>query len=187
MICPEPVVATKRALEAVGDEPLEVLVDEGAPRENVARFILNRGYRLEERKLEEGYALVACKRGESVQHHKKDESSTKGKIIFITSDRLGDGNEELGRLLMKNFIITLLDLPTSPESMIFFNSGINLTTNGSEVIKPLSELVNRGVEILSCGLCLDYFHKKDQLLVGSVTNMFTSSEKLLQADSIIKL
>ncbi len=107
--------------------------------------------------------------------------------MLITSDRLGEGGDELGRLLMKNFIITLLDLDRLPERMLFLNSGVLLTTEGSEVLEALESLAKRDVEILSCGVCLDFFHKKDKLKVGSVTNMLTTAESLMDAGSVIRL
>jgi selenium metabolism protein YedF len=108
-------------------------------------------------------------------------------VMLIGSDRLGDGPEELGRLLMKNFIITLLDLPEPPDRMLFLNTGVLLTAEGSEVIEALEALGNRGVEVLSCGVCLDYFKKKESLAAGAVTNMFTIAESLLTARSVVRL
>lgn len=107
--------------------------------------------------------------------------------MLIASDRLGDGPEELGRLLMKNFIITLLDLAELPDRMFFLNRGVMLTTEGSEVLEALEKLGNRGVEVLSCGVCLDFFQRKELLRAGTVTNMFTTAEGLLGAGLVIGL
>lgn len=54
-----------------------------------------------------------------------------------------------------------------------------LTVSGSQVLEDLLELENMGVEIFSCGTCLDYFQLKDRLAVGKVTNMFDTVESLL--------
>ena len=107
--------------------------------------------------------------------------------MLIAADRLGEGSDELGKLLMKNFIITLLDLNHLPDRILFLNSGVFLTTEGSEVLEALEKLGNRGVEVLSCGACLDYFHRKDMLKAGGVTNMFTIAESLMQAGSVIRV
>ncbi len=71
--------------------------------------------------------------------------------------------------------------------MLFVNSGVLLTTEGSEVLEALEELGNQGVEVLSCGVCLDFFHRKEKLRAGAVTNMFTIAESLMQAGSIVRL
>lgn len=185
MACPIPVVTVKRALEEAAGERVKVLLDDGPPRENVARFAVNRGFQVEESAAEDGYVLIISGRPTealSAQTEKKGE-----RVILIGSDRLGDGPEELGRLLMKNFIITLLDVAETPDRMLFVNTGIFLTTEGSEVIEALEKLGNLGVEILSCGVCLDFFHRREKLRAGSITNMFTIAESMLRAGSVVRL
>lgn len=186
MACPAPVVTTKRALEEATPDGLEVLLDDGAPRENVTRFAKNRGYEVMEKPVDGGFALTITGGGSSIAP--SSQGATQGsRVLLITTDRFGDGAEELGRLLMKNFIITLLDLAEAPDRMLFLNSGVHLTCEGSDVLEALETLGNRGTEILSCGICLDFFHKKDKLKAGAVTNMFTTAESLMQAASVIRL
>jgi selenium metabolism protein YedF len=181
--CPAPVVSVKRALET-GEGELRVLLDDGAPRENVRRFAEGRGYAVQEERLEGGFALTLSSTG---RPESKSAPAEGRAVMLIGSDRLGDGPEELGRLLMRNFIITLLELSELPDRMLFINTGVLLTVAGSEVIEALEALGNRGVEVLSCGVCLDFFHKKETLAAGGVTNMFTIAENLLGARSVIRL
>ncbi|GFE57787.1 sulfurtransferase-like selenium metabolism protein YedF [Geobacter sp. AOG1] len=185
MACPLPVVTVKRALEDAPGEALQVLLDDGAPRENVARFAANRGLTVTETTLEDGVALVIT--GEATTARKGNGALTGPTVMLIASDRLGDGPEELGRLLMKNFIITLLELDRLPDRLMFVNSGVLLATEGSEVVEALEKLGNRGVEVLSCGICLDYFNRRNKLLAGAVTNMFTIAESLLTAGSVVRV
>ena len=185
MACPLPVVTVKRALEGGGGEPLTVLLDDGAPRENVTRFAAGRGYTVEENPIEGGFSLAIS--GQPAQPAPATASRRAAPVVLVTSDRLGDGPEELGRLLMKNFIITLLDLAELPDRIFFLNSGVHLATEGSELLEALERLGNRGVEVLSCGVCLDFFQRKEKLKAGSVTNMFTIVESLTQAGSVIRL
>lgn len=185
MACPLPVVTVKRALEESGGEGIRVLVDPGAPRENVARFAVNRSCRVEEAEVEGGFALTISG-GAGPVTVPAGKGKEGGVVMLIASDRLGDGPEELGRLLMKNFVITLLDLAEVPDRILFVNTGVYLTTEGSELLDCLEKLGNRGVEVLSCGLCLDFFHRKEQLRAGTVTNMFTIAETLMQAGSVVR-
>jgi selenium metabolism protein YedF len=187
MDCPAPVVSTKRALEEVDGIPLLVLLDDGAPRENVARFARNRGFQVTEEPRDGSYALLIGADGKKPSPGAFHEGARGEKVLLITRDTLGDGSDDLGRLLMKNFIITLLDLETVPDRMIFLNGGVHLTTEGSEVLEVLEKLGNSGTEILSCGICLDFFGKKDKLRAGSATNMFTTVESVLNAGLAIKL
>jgi selenium metabolism protein YedF len=140
---------------------------------------------VEEEAVEGGYALLISGRPAEplvAQSEKKVE-----RVMLIASDRFGDGPEELGRLLMKNFIITLLDVAEAPDRMLFVNTGIFLTTEGSEVLEALEKLGNRGVEVMSCGVCLDFFNRREKLAAGSVTNMFTIAESMLRAGSLVRL
>lgn len=185
MACPLPVVTVKRALEEAAGESVKVLLDDGAPRENVARFAVNRGFLVEESVVENGYALLIS--GQPGDSCSLLPEKIGPKVLLVSSDRLGEGPEELGRLLMKNFIITLLDVAETPDRMLFVNTGVLLTTEGSEVVEALEKLGNQGVEVLSCGVCLDFFHRRDKLAAGSVTNMFTIAESMLQAGTVIRL
>lgn len=190
MACPLPVVQVKRALEAAKGEELHVLLDDGAPRENVKRFAQGRGYQVQEEKLEDGFVFTITGAGAGAAAPARDAvpAATAGPtVMLIGTDRMGDGAEELGRLLMKNFIITLLDLNDLPDRIFFVNSGVLLAAEGSEVVEALEELGNRGVEVLSCGICLDFYKKKEHLAAGGVTNMFTIAESMLKARSVVRL
>lgn len=187
MACPAPVVTVKRALEGGAGEALEVTVDSGAPRENVTRFATNRGYAVQEREVEGGYALLITPSAQGKAPTVSGAATAGPTVMLIASNRLGDGPEELGQLLMKNFIITLLDVEQLPDRMLFLNTGVLLTTEGSEVLEALEKLGNLGVEVMSCGVCLDFFHRREKLAAGSVTNMFTIAESLLQAGKVVRL
>ncbi len=185
MTCPLPVVTVKRALDDAAGESVRVLLDDGAPRENVARFAASRGFQVEETREGAGYAMLIS--GVPGQTPSLQQEKRGGSVFLVASDSLGEGSEDLGRLLMKNFIITLLEVTETPDRMLFLNRGIFLTTEGSEVIEALEKLANRGVEILSCGVCLDFFNRREKLCAGSVTNMFTIAESMLRAGSVIRL
>ncbi len=186
MSCPAPVIATKRALEESGGAAVQILVDHGAPRENVTRFATGRGHTVQETPFEDGYALTIAGNQPDLPDATAASAPAEKTVMLITSDRLGDGDDELGRLLMKNFIISLLELDQLPDRMFFLNSGALLTTEGSEALEALEALGNRGVEILTCGVCLDFYHRKDKLKAGSVTNMLTIAESLMEAGSVIR-
>jgi len=186
--CPAPVIATKKALEE-SSAGICVVVDDGAPRENVTRFAHNRGYLVNENADGASWTLTIT-RTETTSSAPAQQSTTPitgDRVLLITSNILGDGADELGLLLMKNFLFTLLETETVPERILLLNSGVLLATQGAETVEALQRLNNMGVEIFSCGICLDYFKKKDQLAVGQVTNMFSTAEHLLTAASVIKL
>jgi len=183
MSCPAPVLAVKKALEEQSE--VRVLLDDGAPRENVARFAKNRGFTVREEREGSGWLLIISAGELAVQPQAGSVNS--GRVMLIPSDRLGDGPEELGRQLMKNFIHTLLETRDLPARMLFLNSGVLLTTEGSDVLEALEKLGGMGVEILSCGFCLDFFKLKDKLRTGATTNMLMIAESLLSSEQVIRL
>jgi len=184
--CPAPVISTKKAIEESGGEPFKILLDTGAARENVLRFCNSRGCTVVEHLEDDSTALViTCKQG--IQLSAESANALADPVILIASDSLGNSSDELGRLLMKNFIITLLEVDKQPAKILFVNRGVMLTTEGSELLEPLNKLVTAGVEILSCGVCLEYFGLKDKLVAGEVTNMHTIAESLLLSGNAIRL
>jgi selenium metabolism protein YedF len=186
MSCPTPVIKTKQALARAGGLQVRVLVDDGAPRENILRFAETHGCKVTEEMLESGWQLTLLPGGNAATEIHPDQHG-KQSVILVGSDRLGEGPDELGRLLMKNFIITLLELPDPPEVIFFINSGVQLTSEGSELLEPLHKLAEVGTGIYSCGVCLDYFGLRDKLVAGKVTNMYTIAEKLLAAGNPVKV
>jgi selenium metabolism protein YedF len=107
-------------------------------------------------------------------------------VLFLTSDRMGDGPDELGRILMRSFLKTCKELPSPPWRAIFVNSGIALTTEGSPVLDDLHALEERGTEVLSCGTCLDYFQAKEKVRAGRVSTMAEIVQSLTAADQVLR-
>ena len=107
-------------------------------------------------------------------------------VVYINSNLMGIGDEALGAILMRSFLKTLLDLKPLPLKLIFINTGVRLTTEGSEVIESVKALSDKGTEILSCGTCLDFYGLKEKLKVGIISNMFDIAQSLLEADRLIK-
>lgn len=186
--CPAPVIATKKALEE-STEGVCVLLDDGAPRENVGRFARNRGYQVTEAPDGDGWSLILSSSATAPLAAQPIPATARpgDRILLVTSDQLGDGPEELGRLLMKNFLYTLLETEQQPDRILLLNTGVLLASQGAETVEALQRLEERGVEVYSCGVCLDFLKKKELLSVGKVTNMFSTAEQLLAAGSVIKL
>jgi selenium metabolism protein YedF len=152
----------------------------------VTRFSRNRGCRVAEERDGSGWVLTITASADTSSPARSETRQVR-RVVMISSDRLGEGPEELGRLLMKNFIHTLLETGELPDRMLFLNRGVFLTCEGSDVLEALEKLQGMGVEIFSCGLCLDFFSIKEKLRAGATTNMLAIAEDLLSADLLIKL
>lgn len=184
--CPAPVIRTKQALENSPGATLRITADIGPSRENIIRFAKSKGFSVQDES-HDGFAIITISPATSLDLTTVFNNGVSTTAILITSNRFGNGPDELGKLLIKNLVITLLELPVQPEKIFFINSGVLLTTEGSELIEPLMKLNDSGVEILSCGICLDYYELREKLAVGSITNMYTIAETLMTVNNAIKI
>lgn len=107
-------------------------------------------------------------------------------VVVISSDKMGEGDEELGKILMKGFLYALAGGDELPAAMLFYNGGAAFTCEESPVLDDLKSLEAQGVEILTCGTCLNHYGLTDKLKVGEVTNMYVIAEKMTKADRIVK-
>ena len=184
--CPQPVIQTRKLMLAEPGNVLEVLVDDQVCRDNVSRLATTMGYHIAAE--ESGAAIrLELSPGKKPKQSRSVASAAGPRIIFIGSDQMGSGDPKLGQVLMKNFIFTLTEADIVPDAIYLVNSGVRLTIAGSDVLEPLEELANRGVDIASCGLCLEYFDAKDSLAVGRISNMLELVNALEGAGSIIRL
>ena len=188
--CPYPVVETRKQIIANPGQSFEVLVGDKAGRDNISRLATKMGYQTSTEPVGSNYKLYLTpsddQEAPTTQSKAAPPAATSGKtVIYCGSDQMGNGDKEFGQLLMRNFLITLLEMDPLPDTILFVNSGIHLATEGSEVLEALTTLVSRGVDIASCGLCLDFYQKKEQLQIGRVTNMFEMAEVQCQAGRVI--
>jgi len=189
--CPEPVLRTKKALTANPDRELSVTVDNETARENVLRFIKSQG-RLADWQQEGAEFIINIQGNLEGQESAEESEGVTGRsqpkenpVLFISTDELGQGSSELGQMLMRNFIYTLTQRDQLPGSLVFMNSGVKLTIEGSPVIDELKLLEEKEVQMLVCGTCLDYYELKEKHKVGLVSNMYDISDLLLEADRVI--
>ncbi len=110
-----------------------------------------------------------------------------GKVIFVNSDRIGDGDAELGLKLMQSFLYSLARTAEKPSAVLFMNSGVRLTCEGSAALDDIRMLAADGVAIKSCGTCLDFYGLTDALGVGEVGNMNGTAETFMAASDVVSV
>ncbi len=188
--CPEPVLRTKSALSENPREIMTIIVDNDTARENVLRFARSRGRQAEWQE-KEGlfYITIAEINAEEANLASPLAAAEAGNrvVLFISTEELGQGSSELGRMLMRNFIYTLTKRDDLPQAIIFMNSGVRLSIASSPVIDELEQLLDKGVQILVCGTCLDYFELKDSHRAGQVSNMYDISDLLFAAGRVVSI
>lgn len=179
--CPQPVVETKKKIQEMPAGMLTVLVDNDTAKRNVLKLADSLNMEAVAREDDGVFAITILK------EEGKDAllANTAGKTLLVTADTFGRGSEELGALLMKSFFYALAESDRLPEAVYLVNGGVKLVCDGSPVLDSLGKLVELGVEVHSCGLCLDFFLLKENLRVGHVTNMYAIVERLMSSMPVI--
>lgn len=198
-VCPKPVIMTKKELDNIESGVVTTIVDNEVAKDNVSKLAISYGYSfIIDKGKDNEYYIHITKGGieEAVGFAKpKVEAEPmvcmpdtyKDLTIAIGSDKMGNGEDKLGKILMKSFIYTVRETTPLPSTMVFYNSGVYLTCEGSELLEDLKALEDEGVEIVSCGTCLDYYNLKDKLQVGEIGNMYSIYEKMRNANNTITL
>ena len=165
--CPIPVVKTKKAMETLkAGDVVETYVDNEIAVENLTKMAKQTGCAVTSQKLDEGKYSVQ-------------------KVVVIRSSVMGEGDPELGKVLIKGFIYALSQQEDLPKTILFYNGGAHLTCEGSASLDDLKELELRGVRILTCGTCLNFYGLSEKLKVGEVTNMYEIAETMSKASLIV--
>ena len=196
--CPIPVIKTKKALKEITETTLvEVHVDNEIAVQNLSKMAKQKNLEYKCEKLEEQHYIIkinAEAEGVSIQQKAPAENDKEicypdrksNTVVVLSSNQMGNGSEELGQILMKGFIFALTELDELPSTVLLYNSGVKLSTEGSNSIEDLKTLQAQGVEILSCGTCLNFYNLQDKLAVGKVTNMYSIVEELASATNTIR-
>lgn len=192
--CPIPVVMTKKVIDraTVGDE-IEILVDNETAVNNLSRLANKTGCtfiseKLKEKKYQVKMTVQTEQSGEPVSEEEFvcEIPHKKVTVAVISSNVMGNGDDDLGKILIKGFIYALSQMDTHPDTILFYNGGAKLTTEGSESVEDLKKMEEEGVEILTCGTCLKHYGLMDKLMVGKVTDMYTIAERMTGADKVIR-
>lgn len=201
--CPIPVIKTMKVLKGL-KEPgvVEVQVDNEVAVKNLTRLAGSKGISASSEKKEEKLYFVTMTVTEEVlgaltfpgegdaEEEEQMISCTPAAqgntVVAIGSDCMGNGDDELGRTLMKGFLYAISQLETLPKTILFYNGGVKLAVRGAVSVEDLKSMEAQGVEILACGTCLNYYGLTEELAVGSVTNMYTIVEKLSEAGKVIR-
>lgn len=195
LLCPAPLIAAKKALkESIAGESFIIVTDNQTSFNNLSRFLKDNKAVFSVSESDGIWSFTVTKTTvESVQIKTEEYCDTpvshfqKGNfIVVISSDKMGEGDDDLGHLLMINFIKALKDIEDLPEKVVFYNSGVKLVTNTSPVIEHLKDLVKMGVELLLCATCVNHYSLGSVVGVGTVSNMYEIAEAMASAGNIVK-
>ncbi|SHI36714.1 selenium metabolism protein YedF [Dethiosulfatibacter aminovorans DSM 17477] len=191
LACPQPVILTKKALEE--SKNVMTIVDNETAKTNLLKLAKKMNCEVAVKDESDGIKISMYR--DNIENAKPEEgnlnaevtTSSGGMVYVFGKDTLGEGSDELGKLLMKGFIYTLTEMDVPPAKIAFLNGGVNLTCEGSESIEDLKTLESKGTEIVSCGTCLNYFEISDKLLIGEVSNMYDIVEVIASGGNTVMI
>ena len=188
LACPHPVLKTKELVDQGEVAQITVLVDNDAARENVSRFLERAGFRVDAAAREGAMAVTGSReqtRSDQPPAETWGETASHKILVLLGTDRLGTGDDELGRKLIASFIGTLKEMGRELWCLVLLNAAVKLTVAGSDVLANLQELQQAGVMVLVCGTCLNHFQLLEQKKVGETTNMLDIVTHMQLADKVI--
>ncbi len=201
--CPQPVVLSLKALkELSAGDVLEVEVDNQAAVENLKRMATEKKCTVTVTEKDGAFLLTLTPEGTAAESGIPAEQEAKSYcspeslaqpagpfVVAVGTNEMGQGDPQLGKVLIKGYLYALAQLPDEllPKVMLFFNGGAKLTIEDSESLADIKALAERGVEIRTCGTCLDFYGIKEKLAVGIVTNMYDICETMAKAGKCVRI
>ena len=194
--CPIPVIKAKKALESAKKGDLVVVfVDNEIAVQNLQKLATqkNAGFQWKKNGDSEYEAVFTVGNPDSAQEEELEiscempTSTRKKKIVdAVASNQMGVGEEALGKTLLKGFLYALTQQDVLPDTILFYNGGASISCEGSDSLEDLKWLEQQGVEIITCGTCLNFYGIAEKLAVGKVTNMYEIVQTMMNADSVVK-
>ena len=193
--CPAPLIATRKALkETKTGESFKVLIDNKTSFENVSRFLRDNKTEFNTGEKDGIWTLIITKSTATGSKVKAEDYCTvdvphfkQGDFVIVfASDKMGEGEEELGRMLMINFIKAIKDLDVLPKKLVFYNNGVKLGTADSPLYDHLKEIESMGVGLLFCGTCASFYSLQNKIKIGTLSNMFEIAQVMASAGNVVK-
>ncbi len=190
-LCPIPVVLAKKEIDG-GAAEFTVEADNATAVENLQRLADSQGYRTTVQSADGVFSIdftkAPCEQaGPSGADARDAGPADRSWAVFVGRETVGEGDPELGGSLMKMFFYTLSQSDDLPEAVLFMNGGVKLPTLNDQVAGHLCELAGKGVGVLVCGTCLNFYGIADKLQVGTVSNMYDIVERMKRAGKVVSL
>ena len=187
--CPMPVIMAKKEIDA-GVKFFEIEVDNKIAVENLKKLANSQGFTITIEENNGNFKVNfsnGCEECEEVLAKVEGKKPLGNWSIFVNKEIIGAGNEELGQSLMKMFLYTISEGEDLPKSILFMNGGVKVPTLNEQAVEHLKVLQDKGVELLVCGACLNFYGLEDKLEVGKISNMYDITNAMKEASKVITI
>ena len=187
--CPMPVIMAKKEIDT-GVKFFDIEVDNKIAVENLKKLANSQGFTTTIEENDGNFKVNfsnGCEECEEVLAKVQGKKPLGNWSIFVNKEIIGAGNEELGQSLMKMFIYTISEGEDLPKSILFMNGGVKVPSLNEQGIEHLKVLQDKGVELLVCGACLNFYGLEDKLEVGKISNMYEITNAMKEASKVITI
>lgn len=187
--CPMPVIMAKKEIDA-GVKFFEIEVDNKIAVENLKKLANSQGFTTTIEENNGNFKVNfsnGCEECEEVLAKVEGKKPLGNWSIFVNKEIIGAGNEELGQSLMKMFLYTISEGEDLPKSILFMNGGVKVPTLNEQAVEHLKVLQDKGVELLVCGACLNFYGLEEKLGVGKISNMYDITNAMKEAYKVITI
>ena len=187
--CPMPVIMAKKEIDS-GVKFFEIEVDNKIAVENLKKLANSQGFTTTIKENNGNFKVDfsnGCEECEEVLAKVEGKKPLGNWAIFVNKEIIGAGNDELGQSLMKMFFYTISEGEDLPKSILFMNGGVKVPTLNDQAIEHLKVLQDKGVELLVCGACLNFYELENKLEVGTISNMYDITNAMKEASKVITI
>ena len=190
LVCPEPVLRTKKLLDDKDFSQVVVLVESEVNVKNLERLANSKKIVISSSQQNDHYKVVLAKDGNSTFEEKSEIKNASGEVevaevVFLGKDKFGDGDEDFSKSLLNVYLQTMYDAGHRPRAILMANTGVKLMASDSNVKPVLDQFREAGCDVLACGLCVDFYGLKGKIDSDQITNMFAIVEYMMSADKVI--
>jgi selenium metabolism protein YedF len=195
LICPEPVLRTKRLLDDLSIEKVEAIVDGEINVNNLNRLARSLKLQFASATQDDNFVVTIARNNNEAKSYPpvepsnlksaKETENEVGNVVFLGKDKFGEGDPEFSATLINLFLQTMFESGQRPRAILMANTGVRLMAPNSPALKVLNDFKEAGCEVLVCGLCVEFYGLKGKIAVEQITNMFAICEYMFAADKVI--
>jgi len=197
-LCPKPLIMARDGLKKISEgEKLLIITDNETSFQKLMRFLTDLGTNPVVNQKEGEFYIEVTKPREPASKSESEigeycdvpESEKAGSryVVVARDSKMGEGDDELGELLIRGYFNALKGMDNLPTHIIMYNSGVKLALNNTDTAAALAELEDKGVSVIICGTCVDYFEIKEKIGAGRISNMYQIANFVANAGHVVYL
>jgi len=115
------------------------------------------------------------------------QTKKKSTAIVITNNGMSNADKKLSNVLLTNYLNLLFDEDLIPNTILFYGEGVKTVVEGSLFIESFEKLEDKGVNLIVCKTCLNFYGLLEKVKVGKIGTMADIIHYQWGVDKVITL